>query len=161
MAKAVDRFSGVTLVELLLVMILLGVMAALSIPHFSKTYSSLQLQRTAEDMSYVMKYAQMRAITKGHLVRFLLAEDNSKYWIEERAGEQQSSDEQFVHIRGQWGRTFTIPDEIVVEAKNIGKVDFFPSGQIEGVDVDICLREKCIIVSTQKRRGHVEMFSKD
>ena len=77
---AAMRPRGFTLVEILLVVMLIGLAAGLAVPNFSGSFSSLQLRETAENLGYLMRYAQSRAIIRRQPCRLEFNIDNTKPW---------------------------------------------------------------------------------
>lgn len=52
---------GVTFIELLVVAIIISVLAGISIPKFSKSFSNLQMRSFAKDLQSFMNYLQQRS----------------------------------------------------------------------------------------------------
>ncbi|MCA9408421.1 MAG: prepilin-type N-terminal cleavage/methylation domain-containing protein [Candidatus Omnitrophica bacterium] len=151
--KKIRNSYGFTLVELMLVVLLLTVIAGLTLPNFSRGFDSMKLKQTAKDLTYMMRYAQSRAITKNKHVRLVFEENYQRYHLEEENGSDN-----FVQVNGRAGRIFHIPSGIQIESDN-DEILFFPDGQIEKLYVYICQREKCFTVSTKEQRGHALLYN--
>ncbi|MFH1360891.1 MAG: prepilin-type N-terminal cleavage/methylation domain-containing protein [Candidatus Omnitrophota bacterium] len=154
-----NRKKSFTLIELLLVVILLGVLAALAIPNFGPTYANLQLRETAENISYLMRYAQSQSIIKDKIYRLVL-ENNATYWIEEGSGNAQNPDQElnFERVRSRQGRIFRIPDNLSVES-DVSLIQFYPDGTIDKVRIILTnTRDKTYTLSTAEQAGMVYVF---
>lgn len=150
--------SGFTLVELLLVVVLLAVIAGLSIPRFSQTYKKMQLKQSAENLAYVMRYAQSRSITGNQFVRLLFSSERDRYWIEEQE-ENENFELEYKRINGRMGQSYAVPDNFNIDF-NGDAIEFNPDGSIEKKFLYICVNEndQCYTVSTAEQRGMVHVF---
>jgi general secretion pathway protein H len=61
--------SGFTLFELLVVLTLVGLIAALVAPKLGGTYNRLHLRTAARDLAAVMRYARSQAVTRGRSIQ--------------------------------------------------------------------------------------------
>ena len=77
--------SGFSLLEILLVVIILSATAGIVIPNFGKRYSQIQLERSADDLASLMRYAQARAATKMASIKLVFDEGFSRYYLMEPA----------------------------------------------------------------------------
>ena len=155
--------TGFTLVEILLVALILSIIAGLAIPSFSSTYAALRLKKTAEELVLLMRYAQNRAITKNRLMRLEFDGEFSSYRLTqsealtETAGTQN---ETFKPVSGSWGKKFFVPGGIKVTTKK-ESVTIYPDGSLEKIEIDLCNRKKCFIVSTEGKRRAIQLFESD
>lgn len=151
--------AGFTLVEMLLVVVLLGVLAAAAMPEFFRSYQHLQLQETTNDLAYFMRYAQSRAVLKNQPVRLVFSEDYKRYWLAQLPETDDPDNEsvEFVRISGRWGRTFSIPDEIEVRTPAT-HIEFLSDGQLQKLDIPVCHRDACMTITTRQRRGQIEVL---
>ncbi len=60
--------SGFTLLELLIVLVLIGLTAAIAAPRLSGTHDKLPLGTAAKHLSALMRLARSNAVTRGHTV---------------------------------------------------------------------------------------------
>ena len=161
--KQPHSLKSFSLIELLLVVVILGVIAGLAIPNFSQTYANLQLQETAKNIAYVMRYAQSQAVIKQKNFRLEFDEPDKAYWLTQSLDEGQGKNTKtaeafFERILGRNGRTFNIPDELTLEILK-PFVEFSPNGDIEKMRIFLSNRKnKYFTVSTQEQTGYVLIF---
>ena len=159
------RKQAFSFVEVILVVIILGVACAISLPNLSRAYHDLLLENEAETLLVVIRYAQSRSIMKQKNCRLFFDEAFRRYWIFERQDEEdrmppESSldpQEGFVRISNRWGKINKIDEKIEVNASK-KFMEFFPDGQMEKMRVKMCLKTECLIISTGKERGRVRVF---
>ena len=140
----------------MLVVLVLGVLAGFAIPSFSGTYRKLQLKKSADDLSFIMHYAQSRAITANLDLRLEFDPQFSSYWLLEKKNGEEPSDA-YQRLKTRFGKVFRIPAEITVSSED-GVIDFFPDGTIEKQEVKFCQKDRCYIVSSKEQRGFVHVF---
>lgn len=150
--------SGFTLIEIILVVILLSIITALTVPNFVPTYNYLQVQKTTDEIADLMRYAQSRSIIKNDQVRLEFDSLFSKYWLtQDESGEYHDDIKEFVRFSGRLGRTFDVPSEITIEMDG-QYVYFYPDGRSEKKRIYVCFKERCYTISTQEQRGYVRVF---
>jgi Tfp pilus assembly protein FimT len=164
--------EGFTIIEILLVVIILLAVVGLTVPSFGPAYARLQLKKTAEDLVFVMRYAQSRCVMSNRRIRLELDAQGSGYQLMQaspsdgrQAPDRDEEGEAFEPVGGRWGRAFKIPPEIVVQSDG-PFVYFFPDGSIEKREISVCRRalptgpqERCLTVSTQGYRGRVRILA--
>jgi len=124
--------TGFTLIELLFVIIVLGIIAGLAVPNFSRSFSSLQLTQTAEDISFLMRYAQGRAATQKVFCRLNFDLKQKTYWLSQSDEEEieKESLDSFQPIAGKMGRVFSIPEGVTLETET-PQINFYPDGKCD------------------------------
>ena len=155
-----DYRRGFTFVEILLVVGLLGVVAAMSLPNLSQSFGQVQLRTAAGDVAYLLRYAQSRAIVTTHQFRMVFALDPLSYWLEEAgAGGDGVADgeETYGRIKGRFGRTFLVPQGISLQA-DPSEIVLTPDGAITPVTVRVCQKQKCLLVTTRLQKGQVHVI---
>lgn len=155
-----NRQRAFTLIEIILVVIVLSIIAGFAVPSFSKTYAYIQLQRSAQDLAYLMRYAQSRAVTKNTTVRLQFAEDFSAYWLVEKIkDEEEAEEEEFQRISSRLGRACKIPSGLKIEMEEeTDALGFYPDGSIDKKAINLCNEKTCFVVSTEEKRGDVQVF---
>ena len=155
-----NRQAAFTLIEIILVVIVLSIIAGFAVPNFSKTYAYIQLQRSAQDLAYLMRYAQSRAVTKNTTVRLQFDEDFSAYWLAEKIkDEEEAEEEEFKRISSRLGKTVKIPSGLKIEMEEeVDSLNFYPDGSIDKKAINVCNEKSCFVVSTEEKRGDVQVF---
>ena len=152
--------KGFTLLEIWLVIILLAVAAAMAIPSFTRSFGQLELQDAANNLAYLMRYAQSRAIYNRRPLRLLFDDGMMNYRLEEAESDEESEIEdedtpvEYRPVSGRFGRTFKIPNGITVDAES-PSIAFNPDGRIEKTQINVCQAGQCLTVSTQNQSGYV------
>ena len=72
--------SGYTLIEVLIVMGLVGVFIAATIPNFSKIIPEMKVDKAASKLASDLRMAQQRAISEMAIVRFRAEVDGERYY---------------------------------------------------------------------------------
>lgn len=150
------NIAGLTAVEMLLVVLILSVVTAMTVPSFRQTYGRFRLRKTAEDLAYVMRYAQSRAIAKNRPMRLELNADLTSYFLAQKT-EGDASAEDFERFSGRIGRNFQIPEDIKVQTEG-SYVFFWPDGNIDRQSLEVCRDTQCLTVSTKEQRGYVRII---
>jgi len=156
-----ERF-GFTLIEILLVLLILGFMAGLAIPNLSRTYSTILLKRTANDLASLMRYAQSRALIQRQVFQLTLNPKTKQYRLQKADSNspEKKLSLHFSPIPGRLGRAFKIPMEIRILAEKPA-IDFQPDGKITKVSWSLCDKDHCLTISTKEQSGYVRVFEED
>ena len=158
---AAMRPRGFTLVEILLVVMLIGLAAGLAVPNFSGSFSSLQLRETAENLGYLMRYAQSRAIIRRQPCRLEFNIDNTKYWITQKGlslPSQVTGEGVFIPIAGRLGRRFDVSRDVTVE-RGEEFIVFHEDGKIDKARIYLHNKKgKYFTLSTEEQSGYVELY---
>ena len=148
--------TGFTFIELLLVVILLGALIGLSTPNLRNSYYNLLLSDTSHNLTYLMRYAQARAISERTDYRLNFGSEYDSYWL---TRDPDSEDEGgFVRIQGKFGKIFNIHESLSLECES-NIVSFFPDGRIERISIYLSNRkDKFYTISTEAQSGYVQEF---
>lgn len=152
-----------TLIELLLVVLLLGVVVGFSLPNFSHAYERFQLSQSAEDLAYLIRYAQSRAIMKRTTLQLILDSVSQRYWLMQKEASDlkaNSSKDVFKRIPGRWGHIVRLPEKISlkVEKADQREMKFYPDGKMDRIRISVSGTKEYFIVSTKEQSGSVYVF---
>lgn len=164
--------NAFTLIEILLVLIIVGIILAISAPNFSKGYSRFQLNKTADDLLSVSRWAQAMAIGQERIYALSFSIDRRSYSLvrvkaplqNEGTGNTEGSDDQesFEPVNGALGRMHSIPDAIRLvmtqpyDSKGTGNADlieFYPDGTIDPATIELNSHEQKTELSSTEVRG--------
>ena len=155
-SRELRNLTGFTLLELMLVLVILGVIAGLVVPNFSRTYSGLLLKKSVEDLSYLMRYAQSRAVIQSKTVRLCCDAVENRYWLEDNAAEEAAAGDtmSFQKIAGRFGRIYSLPADVQLTCP-ADHVHFFPNGAMDKARLAISHQENSWTISTAEQKNHV------
>lgn len=87
-----SNHSGYTLLEVLIVMGLVGVFMAITLPNFSKIIPEMKVDKAARKLATDMRMAQQRAISDMVIVRFRAEVDGERYYAMVKKQDENISD---------------------------------------------------------------------
>ncbi|MBL7020510.1 MAG: GspH/FimT family pseudopilin [Nitrospinaceae bacterium] len=73
--------DGFTLLELVLVLLLMGLIAGLTLPFVASTLDRLKLQSEVRQIASALQFARSEAISKKTLFTFNIDIDKNQYWL--------------------------------------------------------------------------------
>jgi len=149
--------GGFTLIELLLVLVVMSIIAALVATDFSHSYGRIRLGKSADDLAFLMRYAQSRAITlhKPHQIVFM---DNfSKYRLMRASNNPSDPKNPFEPLAHHWGRVFTVPQDIHVTSDQ-PHIQFYPDGHIDKATLELTYAQTSKVITTALQRGYVLVY---
>ena len=151
------NFFGFTLVELLLVLIILSVITGLSVGNFSRTYDTLLLKKSVDDVAFLMRYAQSRAVTKGRRLALQFDPSSINYGLLQEAEHSSPSEPVFEKFSGRFSRTFSLPEKIQLQTDS-STVYFYPDGNMDKVRIVLSFKDQSWTISTKEQKNHVVVF---
>jgi hypothetical protein len=139
----------------LLVVIILGVFAGLAVPSFQKTYFNLELNNTANNIAFLLRYAQARCVAERTNYRLNFDAGNKSCWLERESLSDHTS---FEKVSSRFAKPIIFPADIKVEPE-VKIINLFPDGKIDNVSIFIKHNDKTILtVSTKGQIGYVEVL---
>ena len=142
-----------TLVEILLVITIAGVILALAAPNFSKGYSRFELNKTADDLVGVSRWAQAMAIGQERVYVLSFSDDRRSYGLVRSKSDEGSSDqEDFEPVNGALGRIHTVPEAVHLDSDE-DRIEFHPDGTIDGAAIHLKDQEQKILLTSADVRG--------
>ena len=143
---------GFTLIELLLAVFVLSVIISLSIPNFSKSFKRLELKRTAEDIVYLVRWAQSRAVHEGVEYKLVFIDDARSYQVLRGEVSEGQHSQNFSSISSHMGRVFKIPISVKVDDTQVVKI--YPDGTLDKVRLRLQGQdENSLLISSMEQRG--------
>jgi len=150
-----------TFIEILLVVIIVGIVLALAAPNFSNGYSHFQLNKTADDLLSVSRWAQAMAVGQERIYALSFSDDRHSYSLvrtktllqNEGTGNIDDLNDQdtFEPVNGTLGRMHTIPDTIHLDTQD--RIRFYPDGTIDSATIELASSDQQIIISSAQVRG--------
>lgn len=149
--------TGFTLIELLVVVLIISITLGLSAPLFRKTFSNVQLNLCAEEMSGLMRYARERAVAENTLTRFNLDAKSGKYWLSRK----KEDGEAYERLSGRYGREYSFSEEITIETQEEA-IDFYPDGEVSPAKIIMTNpNKKTITILTKSGVGNAISIIED
>src|SRR2546421_289098 len=118
------RGAGMTLIELILVMIVIFTLATIIVPRFSDSCLSLQVRTSTERLFAWARKARTDAALTGTRQRLVMDSTKRKFWIEYEARPIKDPGK-FTPLSGSWGEDF-LPEQVSFETIEGAETD--PSG---------------------------------
>lgn len=145
--------NAFTLVEILLVIVIAGIVLALAAPNFSKGYSRFQLNRTAEDLLNVSRWAQAMAIGQGRKYALTFTDDRRSYAILRAMVNEETDDQNsFEPVSGALGRMHRLPDAVLLDTHD-DRIGFYPDGNIDPATIQLNSSGQKVVLSSNLVRG--------
>jgi type II secretion system protein H len=76
-----EKDNGFTLLELVLVLLLMGLIAGLTLPFVASTLDRLKLQSEVRQIASTLQFARSEAISKKTLLTIKIDIDKNQYWL--------------------------------------------------------------------------------
>jgi len=148
---------GFTFVELIFIVALIVIVAAVSIPQFKRSFDSLVLQNFISDFTAFAGYAQAKAVSGGSEVRINIDLPQKRLLTEDHIVSQDDSGQPLEAWAA--GKERRIPDSVSVDLKGgADKVTFYPDGSSDKAEFGISGRyDKKYTVSVEPGTGYVNV----
>jgi type II secretion system protein H len=113
---------GFTLVELLVVLTILVLLAALAAPAFTRQYHEAKLQAAARDLVALMRYARSQAVVEGTTYRLNIDRDGGRLWITryENQNTEPGAEPMFVRDESVLGAERKLPEQVKILELQLG-----------------------------------------
>ena len=158
------RRRGFTLLELMVVLVLMAIMAAMIVPEMRGTYENALLRTTIRELVSVLNLAYSRAVSINQVHRVRLEPSSGKYFIEARVrGAERTGD--FIPIQNVSGSEGKLDQRISIQIrdsveevsetpplpslsnagtdtrKEVNTITFYPDGTADRRDIQLQDRE--------------------
>lgn len=160
-----------TLIEILLVVVIFGIILALAVPNFSQSYSRFQLNKTADDLLGVSRWAQAMAIGQESTYALAFSDDYRSYnLVRATVNDQTGNVDDFKPVPGSLGRMHAVPDDlqltltVVSESQATGdmdRIEFHPDGTIDQALIQLESPKGNITLSSKEIRGMMIKVNND
>ncbi len=153
-----SRARGFTFVELLIVLILIGIFVAVSLPELKKRFEHALLNQEARTAAQFLRYAQYRAIAEHAPIVFKVEPEKNQYQIrkEEETGKEKDS-----VIAGEWGKPVQLKSRIVLDP-SVEDIVYWPDGSSSGGGFRLTYEKTAARLTVKPGLGHVKVdFEKE
>ncbi len=153
----VKNNRGFSLLELIVVMTLIGIIAALVPPLMTRSLSNIKIKTTVKEISATMRFARSQAISTKTPRFFFLNIDERKYWIS--TGEQLSAVSRQPSASKKTNLEKSIDHEIEIEGfkssrdsddiirDGVVRIEFSPQGSSSGGVILVKLKDEDRVLS--------------
>ena len=148
-SDAPSRAGGVTLLELLVVMALMGLIAAMAVPMFGSGVSSTELKSSARQVAAGLRFARSEAVATRSETRMWLD-------LEKRAFRVDHDPRQHNLPAGLEMKLFTAQNDIADE--KVGSIRFYPDGGSNGGRVTLAAGERKFEIDVDWLTGRVAIL---
>jgi general secretion pathway protein H len=148
-SDAPSRAGGVTLLELLVVMALMGLIAAMAVPLFGSGVSSTELKSSARQVAAGLRFARSEAVATRSETRMWLD-------LEKRAFRVDHDARQHNLPAGLEIKLFTAQNDIADE--KVGSIRFYPDGGSNGGRVTLAAGERKFEIDVDWLTGRVAIL---
>ena len=143
------RVEGLTFIELLIVIIIIGSLVGLSLPNLRKSFNSIQAENFSRQLQSNMNYFRDKSVIEGKVFCFKFNNNNQQYSV----GLINST---------KAIKVFAIPKEITVTLTKKTNTDnpaifFYPDGRIDVVTLVVNSGGQDITLTTEGSFGKVKL----
>ena len=142
------QWRAITLIELALVILVIGILIGVSLPSFRKTFNQLQLNSFSREFQVLMHYLRQRSIIEGKIIYLNIDSDNRQYWTKIRDAENRL-------------KNYRLPEGVTLESEQ-KQVAFYPDGNIDKTTIIILGPDnKNITLTTKGVFGGVKLEAQE
>jgi type IV fimbrial biogenesis protein FimT len=146
------RQPGFTMMELVLVLAVIAICAAIAAPSLSGFARGRVLPNTATELMTALRWCRMRALTEGVEYRCNLDKSANTWWVTKDSGDGST----FVDVSdNELGRSHTLPEGVIIqniEFKTVTDtgdatyIPFLPSGRTQAASITLASDLSAIVV---------------
>ena len=134
------KHRGFSFIEILVVLVLLSLSAALLAPTFSRLLKSVELKGTVKKVSAILRYCRSEAVHRGNVYRVIFEPETRAIKVESIESSEEKEKEEGKETKSP-AKTYTFPQgiqmkEVKVEppqyASDLPSIEFYPSGGSNG-----------------------------
>jgi prepilin-type N-terminal cleavage/methylation domain-containing protein len=127
-----SKNRGFTLLELALVLLVIGLVAAVTIPSLARGYASMQLRASGRDVLNVFRQAKEKAVTEQTEMQVTIDPSKHEFILTDEVGDGE--------------KRFSLPKEVIISRVSFAGSDvvqgpvfvrFLPNGSSDAAEVEI------------------------
>lgn len=156
--------QALTFIELFVVIIIIGILIGVSIPHLKKTFDNFELENFAKDIYYLTHYLQTSAISQGKIFCLNINQDEGIFCATYKENDEAESNSEPKKIEGRFGRDYRPPEgasiftEPLTEPLEVTTICFYPDGSKDKIMITLKNRhEKEITLSIKGAAGEIQI----
>jgi len=143
------RQAGVTLLELLIVIALMGIIAALVVPMFGGPVSTSELRATARQLAAGLRLARSEAVSERRETFLVVDVAGKRFKVDREAREHALPSKVDLKL-------FTAQNDLVSE--NVGSIRFYPDGGSNGGRITVASGARKFDVDVDWLTGRVAIL---
>ena len=143
------RQAGVTLLELLIVIALMGIVAALVVPMFGGPVSTSELRATARQLAAGLRLARSEAVSERRETFLVVDVAGKRFKVDREAREHALPSKVDLKL-------FTAQNDLVSE--NVGAIRFYPDGGSNGGRITVASGPRKFDVDVDWLTGRVAIL---
>ena len=143
------RQGGVTLLELLIVIALMGIIAALVVPMFGGPVSTSELRATARQLAAGLRLARSEAVSERRETFLVVDVAGKRFKVDREAREHALPSKVDLKL-------FTAQNDLVSE--NVGAIRFYPDGGSNGGRITVAAGARKFNVDVDWLTGRVAIL---
>jgi type II secretory pathway pseudopilin PulG len=123
---------AITFVELLIVIIIIGILSAVSIPNFKKSFEKFALDSFVKDLYCLNCYLKQSAISQGKIYCLNISRDSKPPQLYAT----YKKNDGFERMKGRFGKLYKLPKEVnifSIEPQDRLNIYFYPDGSVDNV----------------------------
>ncbi len=121
------RKSGLTFIELLIVIIIIGILSALGIPRFKSTLTHFEFEKFTKDIYFLSRYLQDSSVNQGKIYYLEININNRELQAFTRENDE------FRNIGGRLGKIYKAPQGVLMSADPLETkgINFYPDASTD------------------------------
>jgi len=159
------KFKAFTIIELLIVVVIIGVIGAMSSGYFADTVKKTRLAKAANELAMAGKYARILAIDYHTTSKLCIGESSGEFYVSSKMPAQSDEAHAEIVVSNSYSRKTELPDGCVFEKINItpiaqnqnetedNVVSFYPSGNCDLATIQIGDGERSYTISFERISG--------
>ena len=142
--------AAFTLVEIVLVIIIMAVVMAMTLPNFSTVYHSQELKEIAQDLQDKARWAQVMAMGRRRIYALSFTFQPDSYRVV--SAPMDSDQPVFSAVAGSAGRAHVLPNGVRLSASK-DRIEFFPDATIDSASIELQAHGKKVTLSSMAKAG--------